>query len=321
MSRFDVTSIGETLIGLSAYPGTRLEDADQLTVHTGGAETNVLAALCRLGHRCGWIGGLAENDLGRRVANDLRRAGIDISSAFRCSSLRMGVYYIEHAAGPLVTRVVYDRDASCASSIRPDMVDWDTLFDTRFVHLTGVTPALSPSALATVQDVVRDAGAEGVKISFDVNYRAKLWTADQAARTLEPLIENVDLLICSHRDAVLLFGCDRDPYLAVRQLADRTTADHVVLTRGDQGAMATDGSSMFEEAVLPVVPVDRLGAGDAFAAGVLHGVLNDDIQRGLSYGTVLASLALGQKGDMVTTNLDEVARLSNVLSTTGEVDR
>lgn len=321
MSRFDVTSIGETLVRLSVYPGTRLEDADRLTVHTAGAETNVLAVLCQFGHRCGWIGGLAANDMGRRVAGDLRSFGLDISAAFHCSSSRMGVFYVEHAADPLVTRVIYDRDASCASSLRPDLVDWDTLLDTRLIHLTGITPALSRSALATVEDVVRNAKAGGVEVSFDVNYRAKLWSVDQAARALGALIETVDILICSHRDAIVLFDCDRDPFLAIRQLANRTSAERVVLTRGDQGAMASDGSSVYEEAALPVAVVDRMGAGDAFAAGVLHGVLSDDIQMGLRYGTVLGSLALSQFGDMVTTNLDEVAALSNGSSTAGEVER
>jgi len=321
MTRFDVTSLGETLIRLSVYQGTRLEGADQLVVHTGGAETNVLGVMSQFGHRCSWIGGLADNDLGRTVARDLRSFGIDISAAFHCRSSRMGVYFVEHATDPLVTRVVYDRTASCASTLSPDLVDWDTLLDSRLVHLTGITPALSASALATVEQVVREAKSREVKVSFDVNYRAKLWSADDATRTLGPLVEAVDVLICSQRDAVLLFGCDPDPSVAIRELANRTTAEHVVLTMGDRGAIASDGTSLFEEAALPVVAVDRLGAGDAFAAGILHGVLAGDLQMGLKYGAVLGSLALGQLGDMVTTNLAEVAALSGAASAAGEVER
>lgn len=321
MSAFDVTGIGETLIRLSVYPGVRLEDAHELAVHTGGAESNVLAVLSQLGHSCGWVGGLANNDLGRRAAGDLRRFGIDISGVFNCSSARMGVYFVEHADDPLVTRVVYDRDESCASTLSPDLVDWGLVLDTQIVHLTGITPALSPSALATVEEAVRRTKTAGVKVSFDVNFRSKLWSADEAASVLGPLIEPVDVLICSHRDATLLFGCSDEPTDAIRKLAERTSADHVILTRGDQGAMLFDGSSVHQQAALPATPVDRFGAGDAFVAGVLHGVLKGDILLGMKYATVLASLALGQFGDMVTTSLEEVAVLANPTAGANGVER
>lgn len=321
MSRFDVTSIGETLIRLSVYPGTRLEDTNRLTVHTAGAETNVLAALSQLGYQCGWIGGLATNGLGRRAAGDLRRYGIDLSAAFFCSSLRMGVFYVEHAREPLVTNVVYDRETSCASSLSPDLVDWEVLLDTRLIHLTGITPALSASALVTAEEAISKARDEGVRVSFDINYRAKLWSTSEASQTLGRLIETVDVLICSHRDAILLFDCDDDPSRALRQLGARTEAEYVVLTRGGEGAIASDGSSFYEQAAVPVVAVDRTGAGDAFAAGVLHGVLGDDIQMGLRFGTALGALVLGQFGDMVTTNLEEVAAVSRTSGLAKDIDR
>jgi len=321
VSTFDVTGIGETLVRLSVYPGTRLENAHQLAVHTGGAETNVLGVLSQLGHSCGWVGGLAKNDLGRRVAGDLRRFGIDISGAFHCSSARMGVYFVEHADDPLVTRVVYDRDESCASTLSPDLVDWDLVLDTRILHLTGITPALSPSALATVEEALSRAKAAGVKVSFDVNFRSKLWSVSNAASVLGPLLESVDVLICSHRDATLVFGCSDDPSDAIRDLADRTSADHVILTRGDHGAMLFDGSAVHQRGALPATSVDRLGAGDAFVAGVLHGVLKGDVFLGMKYATALASLALSQFGDMVTTTLEEVAGLANPSAGANGVER
>ncbi len=321
MTRFDVTSVGEAMIRLSVYSGTRLVDADRLTVHTGGAESNVLSGLSQLGHRCAWIGGLPENHLGHRVARDLSRVGIDVSGAYHCTASRMGVYYVEHAGEPLVTSVLYDRADSCASSLRPDLVNWETLLDTQIVHLTGITPALSVSALATIEQTFRRSRDAGVKLSFDVNFRSKLWSSDEASAVLRPLIEEVDVLICSHRDAVLLFGCDADPYEALSQLGDLTTASCCVLTRGNQGAMAHDRSTLYEEAALPGVVLDRMGAGDAFAAGLLHGILLGDIRGGLRFGATMGSLALGQFGDMVTTNLDEVTALSDPVESPMDVDR
>jgi len=321
MSTFDVTGIGETLVRLSVYPGTRLENARQLVVHTGGAESNTLVALSQLGHSCGWVGGLANNDLGRSAAADLRRYGVDISGAFQCSSARMGTYFVEHAVDPLVTRVEYDRERSCASTLSPDLVDWELVLDTQILHLTGITPALSLSALTTVEEAVPRAKAAGVKVSFDINFRTKLWSADEAASVLGALIESVDVLTCSHRDAILVFGCSDDPSDAVRDLADKTSAEYVILTRGDQGGMLFDGSSIHQQPALSATSIDRFGAGDAFVAGILHGVLKGDILLGMKYATVLASLTLGQYGDMVTTNLEEVAALANPTSGANEVER
>ena len=119
----------------------------------------------------------------------------------------MGTYYVEFAPPPRPIQVIYDRADSCASHLGPDQVDWDYLLDTRLVHLTGITPALSPSCHALVTEVVERARAAGVAISFDINFRRKLWSEGEAAAALTPLIQGIDLLFCGQSDACQLFDC------------------------------------------------------------------------------------------------------------------
>jgi 2-dehydro-3-deoxygluconokinase len=195
--------------------------------------------------------------------------------------------------------------------VQPDQIDWDYLLDTQILHLTGITPALAVGCLEIAKEAIRRARKQGVALSFDVNYRSKLWSAAEAANTLLPLLQEVDLLLCGLRDACTLFGCDPDPETAVEQMVEKSKAKQIVITLADQGVIGWDGTNLQRQPALPVQMVDRLGAGDALAAGVLHGWLKNDFATGLRYGTLLAALALTQHGDMVITSQQEVASLIN----------
>lgn len=319
MTRFDVTSFGEAMIRLSVPEGIRLEAADQLDMLGAGAEANVVGLLARLGRRCGWVSSLPDQALGRLIANQLRQAGVDLTAVHWSDHGRIGTYFIEFAVPPRATQVIYDRADSCITHLQPEQVDWDYLLDTRILHLTGITPPLSPTCAAIVAEAMRRAQQQGVAVCFDVNYRGKLWSATDAAKTILPLVQGVDLLLCSLRDAVNLFGCEAEAGTAVNQLAEKSEAKQIVVTLGEAGVIGWDGEAMQQQAAAPVKIIDRIGAGDALAAGVLHGWLQNDFAAGLRYGTILAALALSQHGDMVITSPQEVE--SFLMNAAGDVQR
>lgn len=307
--RYDLTTLGEMMLRLSVPAGSRLETAGGFDVHPGGAESNLAALLARLGRRTAWAGALPAHALGRLAANHLRMAGVDLSGVHWCAGGRMGTYYVEFSAPPRPIQVIYDRAHSCAAQLTPEEVAWETLLDTRLLHLTGITPALSASCRAVVEEAALRAKAGGAALSFDVNYRQKLWGAEEAAAALAPLLRQADILFCGHGDAQRLFHCAGDPSEALRQLAEQAAAEVVVMSVGRAGALAWQGGQVLQVDAAPVAIVDRLGAGDALAAGVLDGWLDGDLPRGLRTGVLLAGLALAQHGDIVVTTREEVDAL------------
>ena len=308
MPSFEVTAFGETMLRLSVPSGHRLSTMRQLDVHAGGAETNVLGALSSLGRRCGWVSALPDTDLARFVLRELAAARID-SSAVVVKEGRVGTYYVEFAAAPRAVQVVYDRANASVSRLTPDDIDWDYLLDTRVLHLTGITAALSQGCYDTVLEACRRAKEQRVTVSFDVNYRSKLWSAEAAGEKLEPILKHVDLLVCGERDAHTVFGVSGAPETVLQELKDLSGAAHVILTRSDEGSATLIGGELVRVSAGAAEMVDRLGAGDAFTAGVLDGFLEGDVVEGMKRGTALAGLALTQYGDMVSTSRAELGRL------------
>jgi len=308
--RFDVTTLGEMMLRLSVPSGERLETAARLDAHPAGAESNVAGLLARLGRRTRWAGALPRNPLGRRAAGALRAAGVDLDGIVWRDGGRMGTYYVEFGAPPRGIQVTYDRAGSCATLLTADEIDWDALLDTRLLHLTGITPALSPSCRESMAEALRLAKERGVPVSFDVNYRAKLWPEAEAGDVLLPMLQGVELLLCSALDAQRLFGCTGEPQAVAQGMLERSRARYVVVTLGEDGALLWDGQAWLHEPVCQTQIVDRLGAGDALAAGVIQGWLDEDLAAGLRYGVTLAAMALSQLGDMLVTDRDELERLS-----------
>lgn len=306
MSRFDVMSLGEAMLRLSVPLGRRLEDMRALDVEIGGAESNVVTALARLGRRCGWVSRLPENPLAGYILRGLRADGVDVTAVRRAPGERLGTYFIEYAAAPRGIQVTYDRAESAAAHLTPADIDWPYLLDTRVLHLTGITAALSESCYAVVAEAIQRARAAGVLVSFDVNYRAKLWDAATAGARLRPLIAQADLLFCKSADAARLFGCEGEPRQQLAGLQALTRARAVVGTFGENGAALLTGAEFQAQPALPVQIVDRIGSGDAFAAGVLDGWLDDDLALGLRRGVALAAIALSQHGDRVLTTRAEL---------------
>jgi len=187
--RFDVTTFGEMLVRLSVPSGERLETTRSLDVHPAGAEANVVSLLARLNRRTRWVGALPNNPMGRLAATALRTAGVNMEGVLWREHGRMGTYYVEFGASPRGIQVTYDRAYSCATEVHLEELDWESLLDTRILHLTGITPALSQPCREIVCQAVDRAKQRKVMISFDINYRQKLWSEEDARKTLLPLIK------------------------------------------------------------------------------------------------------------------------------------
>ena len=310
-TRFDVTSFGEMLLRLSVPSGDRLEAAKQLDVYPAGAEANVMSLLARLDRKTHWAGALPSNSLGRLARNALRTAGVDTGGVIWNDLGRIGTYYVEFGAPPRGIHVTYDRANSCITQLKPDEIDWDALFDTHLLHLTGITPALSPSCRQITLDILQQARQRGIPVSLDINYRQKLWSEADAQKTLLPMIQDIEILFCSKNDAGRLFDCTGSDLEISQRMLEISQARYVVITIGDQGALLWNGREWLQEPARATQIIDRLGAGDALAAGVIHGWLGGDLISGLRYGVTLAALALSQYGDMVLTNNDELLALVN----------
>ncbi len=305
----DLLTFGETMLRLSAPGFSRLEEADTLDVRIGGSESNTAVAVARLGMRAAWWSKLPPNPLGRRIENEIRRWGVDTSHVVwdESPTARAGAYYLDFGLPPRGIDVYYDRAGSSASKITALEIDEELIASARLLHLTGITPALSPYCSKAVARALAIAKAQGTLVSFDTNYRSRLWPADTARREMEPLFASVDLLFCPQGDAKTLFNLVGTGEQIAMTLRERFEVRAVVVTCGDQGASAsTDGGLLQVAARESPHVIDRVGRGDAFNAGVLMGYLSDDLLRGMEYGAAMAALKQTMPGDLLLSNRAEI---------------
>jgi 2-dehydro-3-deoxygluconokinase len=310
-TRYDLITLGETMWRLSPPDQIRLDIADTLDINVGGAESNLAIALARLGKQVAWWSRLPDNPLGRHVAQRVRTFGVDVSGVYWQSGARLGTYFIEFGAAPRPTQVVYDRANSAASQMQPDDFDWSVLKQARRLHLTGITPALSQSCLETVRRAIREAHEAGVEISFDLNYRAKLWSWDECRPVMDELASQSHMVLGATRDAQNLIAETLEGEALVRRLHERWHGATVIMTQGAEGAVAFDGKSCYDvTAFRDVQVVDRIGAGDAFDAGVLCALLDGkSLLEAMRYGHAVAALKMTMHGDMALVSRDEVEAL------------
>lgn len=295
----DVLTFGEAMLRFSPPLAVPLARATNLEVHVAGAEANVAVALSSLGRSVAWISRLPENELGRMVARDLAASGVDVSDVGWQDSGRLGTYFVEPGRGPKGVSVIYDRRGSAAADMSVEDIGLDRFSRARLVHLTGITPALSKSCLdatSAAAEFVR--GSDGL-LSVDVNYRSKLWSTGDARRCLDDIAVGADLVVCTAEDAEDVFGQKGDLAEVAEGLADRFGSTYTVITSGGDGAVCWDGAGLIHVEAAATQIVDRLGAGDAFTAGVIDGLLDGDIGEGLRRGVALAAIALATRGDQV----------------------
>ncbi len=309
MPRFDVTTIGEGQLRYSVPLGRHLERATQLDVNVTGTEANVASLLSRLGWRCGWVTALPDSPLGRRVALEYAQSGLDLSAVVWADQGRLAIYYVEFGLPPKGTQVYYDRkDTSFVNMTRAD-IDWDYLLDTRLLHISGLSVPLSPSICAILTEAVERAKAEQIPISFDMNYRSRIWTTEAAAEAIAPFLESVDILFFARADAVRMYGFDGSPKDIVMKLGELSSASAIVSSLSSEGIIAWDREQFQLEGARNIQVLDRIGAGDAMVAGVLHGWLAGDLFKGLRYGALTAALNLTHYGDAVYINREELENM------------
>jgi 2-dehydro-3-deoxygluconokinase len=314
----DLVGLGEVMLRLAAPPPLRLDQALSLDVQIGGSEANVLAAVSRLGLRTGLITALpAEHAWGDRTVRELWGHGVDCAGVLRRPGSRMGLYFLEYGPPPRAVRVLYDRRESALSQLVPDEVDWGLVREARMVHLSGITPALGENLRAVIRRACREAQEAGVPISFDVNYRSRLWSAKEARDFLAEVLPAVRYLFIGSDDAATVFELAGPPEAVLNGLRKIAPAATIALTLGEAGSAALAGSVVHRPSRLyTVTTVDRVGAGDAFAAGFLWRVLTGrSVQEAIDAATALAALKCTIWGDIALVRAVEVEELLASAST------
>lgn len=309
MTRF--VCFGELLIRLSPPGRELLLQTPQLSTHYGGAEANVAISLVRLGHEARMVSVVPDNALAQGALGELRRYGVD-TSGVQAGAGRMGLYFMTAGAGQRPSDVLYDRAQSAFALAASDAIDWKTaLGGANWLHVSGVTPAVSANAAAAALRAVKAARSYGVKVSFDANFRAKLWQArgDDPRPTLNALFAEADLMFANARDITLVTGdkCGSDEDAAKIAFArypnlQRIAATERKVVSSDHhelcGLMFTrTGATRTKNNAITGI-VDRIGGGDAFAAGLLHGLANGaDDQNMLDFAAAAACLKHTIPGD------------------------
>ncbi|WP_016697239.1 sugar kinase [Actinoalloteichus spitiensis] len=290
----EVITLGESMAALRGTGPMRLGGDMRLSV--AGAESNVAIGLSRLGHATRWVGRVGADQPGELVTRTLRAEGVDVTSVVVDPDAPTGLILFEPRIADVV-RVNYYRSGSAGSRLNPrDLVPALT-GGARLLHVTGITCALGPEPLAAVRHAVDHARASGWTVSLDVNFRSRLWSADEATRVLSPLAERADVVIASDDELPLVTGGTGDTAEAAQRLLDAGVSE-VVVKLGADGAHLhhRDGTEHATAVRVPVV--DTVGAGDAFSAGYLSARLDGlDSPGRLHRAVLLGAFAVASAGD------------------------
>lgn len=325
-----VVTFGEILLRLQPFGYKRLSQADSYEATYGGAEANVAAALAAMGENAAVVTKLPLNEIGQNAIDALRKVGVDTSLIVRGGE-RTGLYYCEKGASQRPSKVVYDRAGSAISLARRNEFDWKKIFDgANWFHFTGITPALSDELAEICLDAAKNAKKLGLTVSCDPNYRAKLWSKDKASRVLMNLMPFVDVCITNVPQVSDVFGTTADNE---RELADKLIAKFGFKTvaftsresfsasdNGYSGALYTaDGFA--ESRTYSMRIVDRVGGGDAFAAGLIYAMTHGyDLQKAVDFAVAAAVLKHSIEGDVAYITVDEIEQLAGG-DGTGRVQR
>ncbi|MFG2819951.1 sugar kinase [Kitasatospora sp. NPDC048365] len=287
----DVLTVGETMAAFRAEGPLILGGALRLT--TAGAESNVAIGLARLGHRARWVGLVGDDEFGRLVLRTLRAEGVDTTHTAVEPAGPTGLVVFEPRVADLV-RVAYYRRGSAGSRLTPEHLGAALAEGARIVHLTGVTAALGPGP----QQAVEAAAQAGATVSLDVNHRSRLWSRDEAAAVLRPLVEDTDLLIASEDELDLAAPAGaRGEAERIEALLDLGVAE-VVVKRGADGASVHTPDGTVDLPAVRVPVRDTVGAGDAFVAGYLSGLLDGEPAAGrLARAVTTGAFAVAAAGD------------------------
>lgn len=320
-----VVSYGEMLVRLAAPGRELLLQSPRLEVQVGGAEANVAAALARWGHASRMVTTLPDNALGRACRDALRRHGVDVAQA-RFAPGRQGLYFLTPGAGLRPAEVLYDR-AGSAFALEPAPADWETTLEgAAWLHVSGITCAVSAAAAQSVEAALDAAMRLGVRVSFDSNFRASLWAdrVREAPALLRRVYESVSLLFADQRDLAMVFGTSasasaneatRAAFAALPRLewiAATSRARHSSDQQELSGQLVgRKGSFESRTHALPGI-VDRIGSGDAFAAGLLRGLLRGHApQAAVEFAVAAACVKHTIPGDVCLASVREIEAYAN----------
>lgn len=305
----------------------RLKQADQLNVYFGGAEANVAVSLSQFGHAVSYLTAIPPNDIGEAAVSHLKMAGIDTRWVFRMGD-RLGSYFLEEGFSLKPAKVIYDRKYSAVNELPMLELDWDAVYqEIDVMHITGITPALSSQMKEFTIKAVCEAKKRNVRVSFDFNYRSKLWGLPEAKETFQELLPYVDICFMGYKDFTLLWGLDGPNHFDEERLAAfygefagrfgiqvfaSTKRTVYSAGRNDLTGFLYKNGSLFKSTTHKFDIIDRIGGGDAFAAGVLHGILQDDEPTQIiQFGTAASVLKHTVPGDYNRFTPEEVNEFLN----------
>jgi 2-dehydro-3-deoxygluconokinase len=327
-----VVLFGELLMRLNTEGFARLVQADRFQVYFTGAEANAGAALVNWGYTGRVVSRVPAHEVGQACVNYLRRFGLDTRFVQRAGD-RLGTFYVENGASQRQSKVIYDRQHSAFTTFSDDGWDWDEVFaGAHWLHFSGTAPAVAPRLVPVLKRACAAAKRHGAIVSCDLNFRRKLWSSDEAGRTMCELMEFIDVLICNEEDAEMVFGIkaknthvaegrlDRDGYADVaQQLQTRFDLSHVAITLRESisasfnvwSALLHAGGEAAFSRKYSIQIVDRVGGGDSFAAGLIYGLSEGwDQGRVVEFAVAASCLKHTIPGDFNLVSLDEVQTLA-----------
>ncbi len=327
-----IVTFGEIMLRLAPNGYYRFFQTDQLQATFGGAEANVAVSLAGFGEDVSFVTRLPEHMIGQSAVNSLRYFGVDTSLIVRGGE-RVGIYYLEKGASQRGSLCIYDRKGSSFSESVQEDYDWEEIFrNADWFHFTGITPALGGSLPEICLHACKTAKEKGIKISCDLNYRSKLWSRPQANEIMSRLCPYVDVCICNEEDAADVFGIkadntdvnsgiiEKEAYIsAAQQLQERFGFDSAAFTLrsslsandNDWSAMLYTGGKSFFSRQYHVHIVDRVGAGDSFAAGLIYSMLHDNSpEYSIEFAAAASALKHSVEGDFNRASVAEVERLA-----------
>lgn len=326
-----VVTMGEIMLRLSPKNYLRFNQADSFEVVYGGGEANVAVSLVNYGHTISFVTKLPKHEIGQCALEFIRKMGVDTQHIVRGGD-RVGIYFIENGASMRASKVVYDRAHSSISEAELGDFDFDTIFKGKdWFHFTGITPAISSKAAELTKVAVKKAKEHGLKVSVDLNYRKKLWTSEEAQKTMIPLMEYVDVCIGNEEDAEKVLGLkpegtdihkgelSLDGYKALlKTLKEKHNFECVTCSlrestsASDNGwsGLAYDGKEFYHSKHYNIRIIDRVGAGDSFAGGFIHGLLSqNDVRFAIEFAVAASALKHTIFGDFNLVSLEEVEAL------------
>ncbi|MCI8306609.1 MAG: sugar kinase [Lachnospiraceae bacterium] len=331
-----VVTMGEIMLRLSTPGNERFIQADEFDVCYGGGEANVAVSLANYGYDVKYVTAVPDNPIGECAVAALRKHNVGCEYIAR-SGERLGIYYLETGSAMRASNVVYDRAHSSIATAKPEEFDFDGIFEqAEWFHFTGITPAISDSAIELTKHALRAAKKAGVTVSVDLNFRKKLWTSEKAKKVMTELMQYVDVCIGNEEDAEKVLGFKAESTDVTKgelnlagyeeifnRMADAFGFKYIVsslrqsYSASDNGwsACIMDGATreFYHSKTYSVHPiVDRVGGGDSFAAGVICGLLDGkDMKQALEFGVAASALKHTIPGDFNLVTRNEVQNLAD----------